>query len=246
MVGKSGPCYEFGPFRLDVSEHMLLRDGQHVPLTPKILDVLRVLVQNHGHLVEKESLLKEIWPDSFVEEGTLNRSVSVLRRALGDSPSGHQYVETVPKRGYRFVAPVVECLPLIQNPSSVAQPPCCRHRKAPSDSQSILKSVPRHCVSAPKAGGRDYRRAPDCRCDLVCGCGADRSEEECVGDRCSCAQAGHLHWKGRYSDALSRWQARRLCFCRNPRQTANGAGARRRTTARSFQCTRNRAHPLVT
>lgn len=111
MVGKSGLCYEFGPFRLDGSEHMLLRDGQHVPLTPKIFDVLRVLVQNHGHLVEKESLLKEIWPDSFVEEGTLNRSVSVLRRALGDSPSGHQYVETVPKRGYRFVAPVVECLP---------------------------------------------------------------------------------------------------------------------------------------
>ena len=110
MVRKSGPCYEFGPFRLDVAEHMLLRNGQPVPLTPKIFDVLRVLVQNDGHLVEKEGLLKEVWPDSFVEEGTLNRSVSVLRKALGDSPSGHRYIETVPKRGYRFVAPVAECL----------------------------------------------------------------------------------------------------------------------------------------
>lgn len=110
MGRQAGPCYEFGPFRLDVSEHMLLRDGHHVPLTPKIFDVLRVLVQNGGHLVEKERLLKEVWPDSFVEEGTLNRSVSVLRKALGESPSGQKYIETAPKRGYRFVAPVTECL----------------------------------------------------------------------------------------------------------------------------------------
>ncbi len=110
MVRKSGPCYEFGPFRLDVAEHMLLRHGQPVPLTPKIFAVLTVLVQNDGHLVEKDTLLKEVWPDSFVEEGTLNRSVSVLRKALGDSPSGPRYIETVPKRGYRFVAPVAECL----------------------------------------------------------------------------------------------------------------------------------------
>ena len=75
MVRQGRPCYEFGPFRLDVSEHMLLRDGHPVALTPKIFDVLRVLVQSGGHLVEKESLLKEVWPDSFVEEGTLNRSV---------------------------------------------------------------------------------------------------------------------------------------------------------------------------
>jgi Tol biopolymer transport system component/DNA-binding winged helix-turn-helix (wHTH) protein len=104
------PFYEFGTFRLDLSEHMLLRDGHPVPLTPKVFDVLRVLVQNGGHLVEKEKLLKEVWPDSFVEEGTLNRSVSVLRKALGESPSEQKYIETVPKRGYRFVAPVTEHL----------------------------------------------------------------------------------------------------------------------------------------
>ena len=77
-----------------------------MPLTPKHFDVLRVLVQHSGHLVEKERLLKEVWPDSYVEEGALNRSVSVLRKALGESASGQKYIETVPKRGYRFVAPV--------------------------------------------------------------------------------------------------------------------------------------------
>ena len=97
-------CYEFGPFRLDVSEHVLLRQGHPVPLTPKVFEVLRVLVQNSGRLVEKEELLKEIWPDSFVEEANLNRSVSVLRKALGEDLS--VYIQTVPKRGYRFVAQV--------------------------------------------------------------------------------------------------------------------------------------------
>ena len=104
MNHQAKPCYEFGPFRLDVSEHVLLRQGHPVPLTPKVFEVLRVLVQNSGRLVEKEELLKEIWPDSFVEEANLNRSVSVLRKALGEDPS--RYIQTVPKRGYRFVAPV--------------------------------------------------------------------------------------------------------------------------------------------
>lgn len=105
-MGQGRPSYEFGPFRLDTSEHVLLRDGHPLPLTPKVFDLLCVLVQNHGHLVEKERLLREVWPDSFVEEGALNRSVSVLRKALGDSRAGQEYIETAPKRGYRFVAPV--------------------------------------------------------------------------------------------------------------------------------------------
>lgn len=105
MSGEVKPSYEFGPFRLDVSEHALLRHGRPVPLTPKVLAVLRVLVQNSGHLVEKDVLLKEVWPDNFVEEGALNRSVSVLRKALGETRE-QKYIETVPTRGYRFVAPV--------------------------------------------------------------------------------------------------------------------------------------------
>jgi Tol biopolymer transport system component/DNA-binding winged helix-turn-helix (wHTH) protein len=98
--------YEFGGFCLDLAEQRLLRDGQSVPLTPKIFDLLTVLVQNAGHLVDKERLLKEIWADTFVEEANLNRAISVLRKALGEGSADQKYIETVPKRGYRFIAPV--------------------------------------------------------------------------------------------------------------------------------------------
>ncbi|HET9362046.1 MAG TPA: winged helix-turn-helix domain-containing protein [Vicinamibacterales bacterium] len=104
---KKLPIFSFGPFLLDLTEHALLRDGRPVPLTPKVFEVLRLLVQNAGHLVLKEQLLKEVWPDTFVEEANLNRAVSVLRKALGESQSD-RYIETVPKRGYRFVAHVTE------------------------------------------------------------------------------------------------------------------------------------------
>lgn len=99
--------YEFGPFRLDPAEHTLLREGQTVPLTPKVFDILKVLVENNGHLFEKDELMKAVWPDSFVEEGNLTRNISTLRTALGERPED-QYIETVPKRGYRFVARVRE------------------------------------------------------------------------------------------------------------------------------------------
>jgi Tol biopolymer transport system component/DNA-binding winged helix-turn-helix (wHTH) protein len=98
--------YEFGAFCLDLAEQRLFRDGRPVPLTPKIFALLTVLVQHAGHLVEKERLLKEVWPDTFVEEANLNRGVSVLRKALGEGTAGEKYIETVPKRGYRFIAPV--------------------------------------------------------------------------------------------------------------------------------------------
>ena len=95
----------FGNFSLDLAEHQLLRDGQPVPLTPEMFDLLRVLVENAGHLVEKDRLLKEVWADAFVEESNLNRGISVLRKALGET-AAERYIETVPKRGYRFVAAV--------------------------------------------------------------------------------------------------------------------------------------------
>ena len=101
--------YRFGPFRLDGREQRLSGGGRVVPLTPKVFDVLRVLVENSGHLVEKDALLKEVWRDSFVEEGALNRTISVLRKALAEHDSAQQYIETIPKRGYRFVAPVADC-----------------------------------------------------------------------------------------------------------------------------------------
>jgi eukaryotic-like serine/threonine-protein kinase len=98
---------QFGEFTLHVTERLLLRDGRAVPLTPKAFDVLAVLAARPGRLVTKDELLKEIWPDTFVEEGNLAYHVFAVRKALGDTAEGHRYVETVPKRGYRFVgAPV--------------------------------------------------------------------------------------------------------------------------------------------
>jgi TolB-like protein/DNA-binding winged helix-turn-helix (wHTH) protein len=85
-----------------------LRDGSAVPLTPKVFDILRILVENSGHMLEKDELMKAVWADSFVEEGNLTRNISTLRAALGEQDEDHQYIETVPKRGYRFVAEVTE------------------------------------------------------------------------------------------------------------------------------------------
>ncbi len=92
--------YEFGPFLLDTANHCLLRNGQPVPLTPKVFDLLKVLVQNNGRLVEKDELLKEVWPDSFVEEGNLNRNISILRKVFGEDSSG----QTLHRNGSRSAA----------------------------------------------------------------------------------------------------------------------------------------------
>jgi len=106
MVRQATHIYEFGPFRLIPEERQLLRDNQPVQLTPKCFDLLVVLVENSGHLIGKDELLKRLWPDSFVEEANLSVNMSALRRALDEGPNEHQYVETVPRRGYRFVAGV--------------------------------------------------------------------------------------------------------------------------------------------
>ncbi len=98
--------YAFGPYRLDRQARVLLRDRTIVPLTPKVLDTLAVLVEHRGAVVSKEELLNAVWPDTFVEESNLSQNVSVLRKALGQDPDNLTYIETVSKRGYRFVAEV--------------------------------------------------------------------------------------------------------------------------------------------
>lgn len=102
------PLYEFGRFRLDGTGRVLLRGDEAVPLSPKAADVLLLLVQNAGSVVEKKELLKSVWQDTFVEEGSLTRTISVLRKALEPGDEGQQCIATVSKRGYRFVLPVKE------------------------------------------------------------------------------------------------------------------------------------------
>ena len=106
MSLEGGCFYEFGPFRMDTGERRLLRGDQAVPLTPKAYETLLVLVGSAGRALDKDELLHRIWPDTFVEEGSLTRMISALRATLGESEG--PFIETIPKRGYRFVAPVKE------------------------------------------------------------------------------------------------------------------------------------------
>ena len=100
--------YQFGPFCLDAGERVLLRDGRVVPLPAKALSTLLALVVSSGHLVEKDVLMEEVWPGEFVEEGNLARHIFMLRRALGETTENPKYIETIPRRGYRFIADVRE------------------------------------------------------------------------------------------------------------------------------------------
>jgi TolB-like protein/DNA-binding winged helix-turn-helix (wHTH) protein/Tfp pilus assembly protein PilF len=108
MSVQTKAIYEFGPFRLHPAERRLLRDEAQVRLPPKAFDALVVLVENRGHLLEKDELLRKVWPDTFVEESNLAQHISVLRKALQDGEDGPRYIETVPTRGYRFIAEVRE------------------------------------------------------------------------------------------------------------------------------------------
>ena len=106
MSSPENQLYEFGPYVMDARSRILLKDGATVRLTPKAFDTLLVLVQHASQVVEKEQLLREVWPDIFVEEGSLSHNIHGLRKVFGDDSSAPRYIETIPKRGYRFVAPV--------------------------------------------------------------------------------------------------------------------------------------------
>ncbi|PYS51162.1 MAG: hypothetical protein DMF68_05190 [Acidobacteria bacterium] len=115
--------FEFGPFSLNVRERLLLRGEESISLSPKVFDTLVVLVENAGHVLTKDELLNKLWPDSFVEESSLTQNISMLRKALGEDTTNPRYIETIPKRGYRFIADVKKRneggeIPLIQNSDS--------------------------------------------------------------------------------------------------------------------------------
>ena len=124
--------YEFNGFRLEAAQGRLLYQGQPVPLKPKILDLLLLLIQRRGQLVVKEELMREIWPDAIVEENNITVSMSILRKALGDDQLRRQFIETVPRRGYRFLAEVTE----------ISGEPAANEDARPAHAQIVLKDEP--------------------------------------------------------------------------------------------------------
>jgi DNA-binding winged helix-turn-helix (wHTH) protein/pimeloyl-ACP methyl ester carboxylesterase/class 3 adenylate cyclase len=162
--------YEFGPFVLDKEERQLLWGSDIVPLTPKAFDTLMVLVENSGHVLTKEELIEKVWPDSFVEENNLAQNISILRKALGESAMGLKFIETVTKRGYRFVADVRKCsederLPEANEstqPASTPQPetaqPVVVESKTP-DTKAQTGELPLPIVAQPRQLAPETRYA---------------------------------------------------------------------------------------
>jgi len=107
MINRAGRrFYLFDSFRVDVNERLLFKENRELTLTPKVFDTLLVLLENSSHVMTKKELMQQVWPDSFVEENNLAQNISILRKSLGKSREGEQYIQTVPKRGYRFVGDV--------------------------------------------------------------------------------------------------------------------------------------------
>jgi Tol biopolymer transport system component/DNA-binding winged helix-turn-helix (wHTH) protein len=129
--------YEFGPFSLDPAERKLMRGNEIVALTPKAFDTLHLLVRNSGHLLEKDDLIRALWPDTFVEEGSLSNNIFLLRKALGEDPT---FIETVPRRGYRFVGAVR------QFPSA-----------APTDQEKLIEVNASSLAALPATSQRPWR-----------------------------------------------------------------------------------------
>jgi DNA-binding winged helix-turn-helix (wHTH) protein/tetratricopeptide (TPR) repeat protein len=135
----SPKIYEFSGFRLEEAQQRLLFNGEPVALKPKILDLLRYLIQSRGQLIAKDDLMREVWPDTIVEENNITVSMSILRKTLGEDRQKPRFIQTVPRRGYRFVAEVIELSP---DPITVGDP----HKitvvsetdEAPIDSLAVL------------------------------------------------------------------------------------------------------------
>ena len=142
--------YDFGPFRLDLANHLLFRaekvSGEVVHLTPKVFETLLVLVQKHGQVLTKEELMDILWPDACVEEGNLSRNIATLRKALGEGHGEHRYIETMPRRGYRFVAKVQLVTAQLLEP---AAPPA--HRSLPGD---VPAAVLTQATTGPEPAGQ--------------------------------------------------------------------------------------------
>jgi len=123
MTTSEQGIYEFGPFRIDMERYLLLRDGETIPLSPKVFETLLFLIQHRGEVAKKDEILESVWPDTFVEEGNLAQNIFLLRKALGEEKNEHRYIVTIPGVGYRFVAPVKEYEGLPPPREEVAEQP---------------------------------------------------------------------------------------------------------------------------
>lgn len=127
MNSEASTVFEFGPFRLEQSERRLTYKDRPIPLPGKAFDTLRVLLERHGRLVSKQDLMNAVWPESAVEENNLDRNISTLRKALGDQTTGEPFIETVPRVGYRFIAPVNIAAPALLRRRAEDREPEARH-----------------------------------------------------------------------------------------------------------------------
>ena len=160
------PIYEFGPFRLDSVERLLLRDGLVVPLTPKAFDLLVYLVQRHGRLAEKQALLSALWPDAIVEEGNLASNVAALRKVLDDG-SSDSIIQTVPTKGYRFVGIVTAVGPIAPADSQPALRPGGARRGVGGMHGRLLARL--RCRDRPRPeAGQPNRQRPSCSTRKTC------------------------------------------------------------------------------
>lgn len=107
MSGQGNLLYKFGSFLLNPQEFLLLHDGEQVPLTPKCFETLLVLVQRAGRIVDKNELIQKVWPDTFITDSTLAQNIFILRKILAGYHPGASFIETIPRRGYRFVVPAI-------------------------------------------------------------------------------------------------------------------------------------------
>ena len=150
--------YEFGPFQLDPTEHTLLCDGRPIPLRPKVFDILLVLIENRGHLVDKQQLMSSVWTEQFVEEGNINKNISMLRQALGESDSGHKFIETVPKRGYRFIAEVREVKAYERNEQTLTTSPTLETSEQHPNGTEEVYQYPRPASARMPPSSRSRKR----------------------------------------------------------------------------------------
>jgi DNA-binding winged helix-turn-helix (wHTH) protein/Tol biopolymer transport system component len=146
--------YLFGPFRMDVASLQLWKGDQIVPLTPKAFDTLHVLVRHHTRLVRKEELLGAVWPNSFVSEDSLAQNITALRRSLGDDHNQPQYIATVPRRGYRFIAAVTKRSTVEAETAAVAAAAPAPATAAPDAAEQTARAI-----DSPRPGRRPARLA---------------------------------------------------------------------------------------